>query len=139
LIFNQVLSKRVANSTWDRALPGEALNLDGGNSVFVADEETPALQARLAAMDLHPTGPLWGCGESLCRGLAAELETAQAESCASLSMGLASAGVRQARRALRLPVRDLRCDLGASALQLKFSLVRGGYATAVLREIVAVN
>ena len=49
---------------------------------------------------------------------------------------LAAEGLEQERRALRLPVRDLRWSLEADDLALEFELTRGAFATAVLHEIV---
>jgi tRNA(Glu) U13 pseudouridine synthase TruD len=42
----------------------------------------------------------------------------------------------QERRSLRLVVRELVCEPEAQAAVLKFRLVRGGFATAVLRELI---
>jgi tRNA(Glu) U13 pseudouridine synthase TruD len=42
----------------------------------------------------------------------------------------------QERRSLRLVVRDLSCQAEADAVVLGFRLGRGGFATAVLRELV---
>jgi tRNA(Glu) U13 pseudouridine synthase TruD len=42
----------------------------------------------------------------------------------------------QERRSLRLAVRELSSEPEAQAVVLKFRLVRGGYATAVLRELI---
>jgi tRNA pseudouridine13 synthase len=51
--------------------------------------------------------------------------------------GLEAAGLKQDRRALRLPVPDLRWRLAApDRLVLEFSLPAGAYATSVLRELV---
>ncbi len=57
LIFNAVVSQRVADNTWDKILPGEVCMLDGSHSVFHADSVDAALAARSAAGDVHPTGP----------------------------------------------------------------------------------
>ena len=59
-LFNQVLAARVAAGSWATALEGEVFMLDGSHSVFGPEPLTPALQSRLAAFDIHPTGPLWG-------------------------------------------------------------------------------
>ena len=40
------------------------------------------------------------------------------------------------RRALRLPVRNLRWSIDGDDLTLEFELTRGAFATAVLHEIV---
>ena len=57
-----------------------------------------------------------------------------------LCTGLESAGLEQARRSLRLPVQELRWTwLNGNGLELQFSLPPGTYATAVLRELLALR
>ena len=55
-VFNEILSVRVDDGSWDRPLPGEACNLDGTGSFFVAEEIDDELVERLRSMDIHPTG-----------------------------------------------------------------------------------
>ena len=50
--------------------------LDGSRSVFGPEPFNDALAERLAAFDIHPTGPLWGKGELRSRDAAAEVELA---------------------------------------------------------------
>lgn len=95
------------------------------------------LKARCSAGDLHPTGPLWGRGESRVAGEVRELEQRVADQHAELAQGLEVAGLESARRALCLPVRDLTWEnAGENALTLEFFLPAGAYATAVVRELV---
>ncbi len=47
-----------------------------------------------------------------------------------------AAGMAQERRSLRLAVCELVCESEAQAVVLKFRLVRAGFATAVLRELI---
>jgi tRNA pseudouridine13 synthase len=49
-----------------------------------------------------------------------------------------AAGLRQERRSLRLTVGELQCELETHAVRLRFRLARGGFATAVLRELIEV-
>jgi tRNA pseudouridine13 synthase len=49
---------------------------------------------------------------------------------------LEAEGLEHERRALRLPVRELRWSLDADVLSLEFELPRGAFATAVLHELV---
>jgi tRNA pseudouridine13 synthase len=49
--------------------------------------------------------------------------------------GLQQQKVKQARRALRLAVHDLKWELEDDTLWLDFWLTSGGFATSVLREI----
>jgi tRNA pseudouridine13 synthase len=136
-LFNQVLARRVESRSWDRPLPGEALQLEGTHSYFIAGEVDETLRRRVREGDVHPTGPLYGRGESPARGEALQLETACLASWVAWCRGLAEAGLVQERRSLRLPI-------GAPAwswpepdcLELTFRLPAGAYATSVLRELV---
>jgi tRNA pseudouridine13 synthase len=136
-LFNAVLARRVRDATWDRALNGEALNLNGSRSFFVADTVDDAIFRRLATGDIHPTGPLWGRGEPPSRGEASGLEKAIVDACPqSWKQACIDAAMEQERRQLRLIVQGLRWQWrGDGVLQLEFALPAGAYATAVIREI----
>jgi tRNA pseudouridine13 synthase len=135
-IFNAVLAERVQADSWDRLLPGEAVLLDGRRSFFRAGEIDAELRARGVAMDVHPSGPLWGRGPAPAAGDALAIESAVVATEASLCALLDSQGLEQERRALRLPVRDLEWAIEGDDLELAFELPRGAFATAVLHEIV---
>lgn len=140
-LFNEVLSRRVSDGTWNVPLPGEALMLAGSHSFFVADEIDATILARIAEGDIHPSGPMWGRGElashAEARGLEQEVLAAHGDWCAALE----KEGLEQERRALRLPVQDLSwiIDAEQQVLTLSFMLDAGSYATTVLREVVAVH
>ncbi len=134
-LFNAVLHARVRDGSWERILPGEAVSLDGSRSVFQADDPA-SLAERLARHDVHPSGPLWGVGDSLAQGEALALESAAAAPFRELTEGLEQARVEAMRRPLRLPVRDLEWLRQADCLTLAFTLPAGAFATAVLRELV---
>ena len=134
-LFNRVLSRRVMDGTWNQALPGEVLMLNGSHSVFVADTVDATLEQRLATFDIHPTGPLWGRGTSMAREQSLAVEQSALADYATFRTGLEHAGLSQERRALRLRVADLSWEFPtAETLQLSFSLPAGAYATSVLKE-----
>ncbi len=135
LIFNTILDKRVRDGSWNTILPGELANLDGSASVFAVDEVTDELVARCNAFDIHPSGALWGDGSPRSSAAVADLETASAAEHADIAAGLAAVRLDPASRALRLLVRNLQWNVEDDALWLEFELAKGGYATAVLREI----
>ena len=110
--FNEELDRRVKDGSWNMLEPGDTANLDGSGSVFEVEELTPELQRRCAELDVHPCGTLPGLGE---------------------------AGVKAAHRPLRLRVAELDWQVDGDALWLQFTLGRGSYATAVLREIASVS
>ena len=137
-LFNRVLAARVDAGSWNAALDGEVWMLDGSRSVFGPEAFTDELRERLAAFDIHPSGPLWGEGELRSSDAAREVETTamQGDTAARLRNGLERAGLKQERRALRLRPAELGWrwhDDGA--LELRFALPPGCYATTVLREL----
>lgn len=134
--FNRVLRHRVKTGTWDRALTGDQIILDGRGSLFAAaDESPPRLAARLAGQTIHPTGPLPGVGPPLVTDAVCSLEQAVLDECPALTALLTSRGVRAQRRALRLRVAELAWSWPAgNDLMLTFRLPPGAYATTVLSE-----
>ena len=112
LEFNNALGARVHDGTWNRLLPGDIANLDGTRSVFEAQEMTPEIERRCAEMDIHPAGVL---------------------------PGFDALRVEAAYRPLRMRVTDLIWEMEIDALWLEFSLGRGNYATAVIRELAATS
>ncbi len=56
--------------------PGDVANLDGRGSVFAVETPDAELARRCAALEIHPTAPLMGEGESLARGEVLALEQA---------------------------------------------------------------
>jgi tRNA pseudouridine13 synthase len=135
-LFNAVLARRVEGDCWDRALPGELWSLAGSRSWFGPEAPSDALAARLAAGDIHPSGPLWGRGELASRDEARALEESALAAFETLRIGLEHAGLEQERRALRLLPQSLHWEwTGDAILALEFSLPPGSYATVVLREL----
>jgi len=158
-LFNLTLSARVDANSWNHALPGEVLNLQGSNSFFQSNKATSAeIAQRIAEFDVHPTAPLWGRGQLESEQDARSVEQQAVQQEAELIAGLERAKVNMARRALRLVLEDAQwvdielASAGAEANQrtsetpspvlqggarLSFLLPRGAYATAVLRELIA--
>jgi tRNA pseudouridine13 synthase len=153
LVFNAVLAQRVSDGSWARIVPGELVNLDGTRSYFSAPEVDAALEARLRALDLHPTGPLAGRMAGSGRGVmsarrpspkrsllpegeAGEREAAATEPFQALIDALAIQGLEAARRALRVVPRELQGRIVDDGMALSFLLPPGSYATTLLRECV---
>lgn len=139
-LFNRVLAARVGTDCWNRALPGEALQLDGKSACFVADTVDEETRLRVQGLELHPTGPLCGGGDSLCRGDALAFETAQLENFGDWIEALRRARVDASRRALRAVPRDLSWqEENAGCARLSFYLPAGCYATSLLDELLSVG
>ncbi|YCH22891.1 tRNA pseudouridine(13) synthase TruD [Pseudomonas sp. D1-3] len=136
LVFNRVLAERVAAGTWNQALPGDLLAFTDSRSFFAAGE-AECRDPRLAELDLHPTGPLWGEGASPAQGGTGDLEQRVATAEAQLTGWLAQADMAHERRILRLPISGLTWHYPEpDILQLEFVLPAGCFATALVREIV---
>ncbi|WP_285352683.1 tRNA pseudouridine(13) synthase TruD [Pseudomonas sp. ME-P-057] len=135
-VFNQVLAARVADGSWQRGQVGDLLAFTDSRSFFPAGE-AECSDPRLAILDLHPTGPQWGEGESPASGATAELENTVAAREASLCNWLIKAGMEHERRILRLPIGRLTWHYPEpDILQLEFVLPAGCFATALVRELV---
>lgn len=135
-LFNQVLSARVEQGSWNHALAGECFMLAGSNSFFCPESMDETLQQRLREKDIHTSGPLWGRGSNPTCGECAALEESIARQDTQLCEGLEHAGLKQERRALRLFAEDLQWSLlDTQQLEVAFFLPAGSYATVILREI----
>ena len=114
---------------------GDLANLDGRGSVFPVDGADDTLGGRCQRLEIHPTGPLWGEGTPAHAPRVLELELRLGARFPQESALCVAAGMAQERRSLRLAVREL----AASRKRRRWCslrLVRGGFATAVLRELI---
>ncbi len=127
-LFNRILDGRVRESSWNRVLPGDTVNLEGSGSVFSVEDVDAEIEQRCAELDIHPAGLL--CGEGADPAL-------QPEGFDEWLAALSRARVQSAFRSLRLRVTDLQWSQEPGALALEFALGRGTFATSVLREIAS--
>ena len=135
-LFNRVLAQRVQDKSWNSAQEGDVLGFTGSRSFFLAGV-AECQDPRLAELDVHPTGPLWGAGELPSQGRTRQAELQAAAVWPKLCEWLERAKLQQERRILRLPVRDLAWTYPAEdCLQVQFVLPPGCFATVVLREMV---
>lgn len=135
-VFNQVLAARVADGSWQTAQVGDLLAFTDSRSFFPAGEQECS-DPRLAILDLHPTGPLWGEGSPPTQGATALVEQRAGDENAALCQWLARAGMGHERRILRLPIGQLTWHYPEpDILQLQFVLPAGCFATVVVRELV---
>jgi tRNA pseudouridine13 synthase len=136
-LFNQVLDARL--QTLDRVYTGDLAMKHPGRSVFRVEDEA-AEQARAAAFEISPTGPIFGFKMMQASGRQGELE---ASILAAEGLGLddfrVGGGIkaRGERRALRFQIHEPELSYEDGIL-LRFWLPRGCYATAVLAEIMKV-
>jgi tRNA pseudouridine13 synthase len=137
-LFNQVVSDRLGQQgSLTQALPGDALQLTGRGSWFVAaEEELPQLQQRIDNNELRITAPLPGRGEWGSRDAALAVEQQSLADCADLIALLERERVEAARRAMLVIPRDMRWSWRDDAtLELSFWLPAGSFATSIVREL----
>jgi len=137
-IFNQVLSKRIAQKNWLSPLPGEVYMLNGKSACFVSEGNDEELQ-RLKNKEINLTACMWGEGESMALGDVLALENETANEFKKLADGLESARLKQERRSMRLVPENMSWKIHNDILELNFDLPAGTFATMVLRECVLVK
>lgn len=138
-IFNEILSERVRQGSWNRAVPGDVFQLEGSQKWF-ADDGDPALSKRVVEKDLHPTGALTGRGVLPSQSGAFQVEQFVLEKHPIWQAGLEKLSLKQERRALRVLPKEMRWEwLDQSTLSVSFALPAGSYATMVIRELFEVN
>lgn len=134
-LFNQILSKRVEKNNWNKILEGEVLTFDDSNSCFYVDD-LGTIDDRFEQLEIHPTAPLWGRDGFESRAIAKEIEEMVLANFSDMQDFLEQQGLRLARRALRQKVEKPQWDWQDNDLCLKFSLVKGAYATSILNELL---
>lgn len=138
-LFNGVLSERIDLGNWNKMVDGDAAILDGSRSTFPCTMPDPELSRRCEEFDIHPSGPLPGGGEAAVTSDAAEIESGVLGSHESLIHKMNRAGIKAARRSLRLLPGGMEWKFDENSLVLKFELQPGAYATSVLRELVSTD
>ncbi|NOY17585.1 MAG: tRNA pseudouridine(13) synthase TruD [Gammaproteobacteria bacterium] len=135
-LFNLLLAERIHSNTWNKAIQGDSMMLNGSRSCFHIDTVDDEIRKRVDELDISPTGPLWGRGSHMLTAEAADIETSSLSDWHCWKEGLEKVGQQMARRSLRMSVADLSWEWPEEKqLELKFSLSPGCYATAVLREL----
>ena len=136
-LYNLILAKRVEEGTWNTILLGDVLQLNGSNSIFVADEIDEVLIQRVKDKDLSPASPLPGKSKNKVKEEAAALIQTVYEPWQAWLTGLEKHGLEEAWRTNVLHAQELSYELEGDGATLSFSLAPGTYATTILRELVS--
>ncbi len=134
LLFNRVLEARFAE--YDRVWDGDICRKENGADFIV--EDASAEQPRADRFEIAPTGPIFGHSMRGATGRMGDLEQkALAEESLTPQMFEVGRGLSQKgdRRPLRFGVSEVDSSYADGALNLRFTLPKGCYATVVLREI----
>ncbi|EOY4369732.1 tRNA pseudouridine(13) synthase TruD [Cronobacter sakazakii] len=137
LMFNTLVSERLQRFGVNQVMDGDALQLVGRGSWFVATpEELTDLQARVDNGELLITAALPGTGDwGTQRAALAFEQTTLADETELLTL-LTREKVEAARRAMLLFPRELRWQWQDDAtLEVSFWLPAGSFATSVIREL----
>ncbi len=141
-LFNNVCEARVRSGTWNTPLLGEPMQLHSTNSYFLNEVDLNSttindVHQRCARLDIHPSGPLWGEGDPLSLHDCKEFEDNILGCDASFTAGLAKAGLKQQRRALRACTERLQWHWPESNMvTIQLELLKGVYATSFLSEFM---
>lgn len=137
MLFNHVLTKRVEAGSWNKILPGEDVLLSGSRSHFITEGVDGTIEQRLAEWDIHPSGPLVGKHNKAIQTAVLEMECEHLSAYADWCEALLKAGLKAERRSLRSRVADMQWDFQQdNKLMLEFTLNKGCYANAVIRELL---
>jgi len=137
MLFNHVLSQRVEADNWNKILPGEDVLLSGSRSHFIAEQVDETIERRLVEWDIHPSGPLVGENRKAIPTPVTEMEQQYLVKHQDWCEGLIKAGLKAERRSLRSRVAGLQWNFQIDGqLMLNFTLDKGCYANAVIRELL---
>jgi tRNA pseudouridine13 synthase len=133
LLFNDWLALRLERELYDKVLEGDiAKKTETGGEFVVEDPERESERAQ--RFEISATGPLYGRKMRQAQGAARALEE---EILSRYGLTPEAFKARYGdRRPLRIPLRELSLELQPEGLWIGFSLPKGSYATAVLRELM---
>ena len=135
-LFNAVVTSRMEQGNWDRALPGEVYGFPDNGTLLLIGNQRGDEASRFSEGKVELTAPLWGVGELHSADEVRDLESAVMSRSPELTAGLEAAGLRQERRVIRLrPINPEFTKRENGDLELRFDLPRGTYATTLLREL----
>lgn len=134
-LYDQVVAQRIQQL--DRLMTGDLACKHVNGACFLVEDAATEME-RAVSFEISATGPLFGCRMKQPGNGPLELERAILEheritlEDFDLPGGLRMEGER---RPLRVPLGNASWQLEGDCLWLEFSLPKGNYATAVLREI----
>ncbi|HVU62810.1 MAG TPA: tRNA pseudouridine(13) synthase TruD [Phycisphaerales bacterium] len=150
-IFNALLDDRIERNQLAALIDGDLAFKHDSGAVFPITPDMPAadreaLPARLARLEVSPSGPMWGKDMTRAAGEVAQRERAALDAAGvpedllnALSRRQVESMVGQ-RRPLRVPLRlpdvEAGVDDRGDYIKCIFELPRGAFATTVMQEIM---
>ena len=137
-LFNQIVAERLKKADVNQVVDGDALQLAGRGSWFVATtEELAELQRRVNDKELMITAALPGSGEWGTQREALAFEQAAVAAETELQALLVREKVEAARRAMLLYPQQLSWNWWDDVtVEIRFWLPAGSFATSVVRELI---
>jgi len=146
-VFNLVLERRLADGTFDAALPGDLLCREDGRGLVSVDPDRPVDEqtaSQVASFALTPSGPMWGGNMRRASGRVDQLETEALSAFGLVPTDLIDDARQEMSGGTRRPLRiglgspDVEGGIDEHGMYIRcaFDLPRGGFATEVLREIM---
>ena len=135
-LFNLMLSERIRQHSWNKALHGDVMQLAGTNSLFALEILDDLITERVSSFDISPAAPLWGLGAELSSGEALGVQKTALKDYQKWCEGLELHKLERSWRALILQVNELAWEWKEGNLLLSFQLAAGSYATSVVRELM---
>ena len=141
-MFNRLLDERI-HLGWFHALhPGDVAWKHDSRASFIVRDDEADLDERLARFEISPSGPMWAEDMLQAEGRVRTMEEAVLASAGLTRSDLENAPlvVAGARRPYRARVIDPDVESGTDEsggyVRVVFELLRGEYATVVLREVL---
>ncbi|MDR3103596.1 MAG: tRNA pseudouridine(13) synthase TruD [Yokenella regensburgei] len=137
-LFNQIVSDKLKKTDFNQVVDGDALQLAGRGSWFVATvEERDELQARVDNRELMITAAMPGSGEWGTQRTALAFEQSALAQETLLQSLLVREKVEASRRAMLLYPQQLNWNWWDDVtVELRFWLPAGSFATGVVRELI---
>ncbi|MDR2218406.1 MAG: tRNA pseudouridine(13) synthase TruD [Yokenella regensburgei] len=137
-LFNQIVSDKLKKTDFNQVVDGDALQLAGRGSWFVATvEERDELQARVDNRELMITAAMPGSGDWGTQRAALAFEQSALAQEALLQSLLVREKVEASRRAMLLYPQQLNWNWWDDVtVELRFWLPAGSFATGVVRELI---
>ncbi|QAV22447.1 tRNA pseudouridine(13) synthase TruD [Proteus hauseri] len=140
-MFNHIVSKRLERDLYSKVVLGDAMQLHGRKSWFVAQEDELAqCQTRYEQHDLHITAPMPGDGDLGTQHQALSFETENLAGYETLWTLARQARVDNTRRAINVLPENISWNwLDDTTVSLAFFLPAGSFATSVVRELISLG
>jgi tRNA pseudouridine13 synthase len=132
LVVNHLLTSRVEQGIFDEVILGDWAKKHDTGGVFKVESDSEAERAK--RFEISATLPLFGKKVKMSEGKAGELEQSVLDFLELTWVKFASR--RGDRRYSRLPLGDVRLEPTADGYTVQFDLLRGAFATSLLRELL---